>query len=86
MWSTGTFIKPLKANGISPEGFTVAWAEMMALYSTDIQALPPKTWKKIKTATLKFVEKKGPPLKPASSVSAARASRHRLIIDANKSE
>ena len=86
MWSTGTFIKPLKVNGISPKGFTAAWAKRMALYSTDIQALPPKMWKKIKTAAQKFVKKKGPPLKSASSISAAKISRHCLIIDANKSE
>ena len=84
MWSTGTFIKLLKANGISPEGFTVAWAERTALYSSDIETLLPKTWKKIVTAALKIIEKKGALLKPA--VTATKASCCRQIIDANESE
>ena len=89
MWSTGTFIKSLKANDISPEGFTAAWAKRTALYSSDIEALPPKTWKKIvtaalKIAALKIVEKKGALLKPA--VTATKASCRHQIIDADKSE
>ena len=83
MWLTGTFIKPLKANGISPEGFTVAWAERTALYSSDIKALPPKTWKKIVMAALKIIKKKGA-LKPA--VTATKASHRHQIIDADESE
>jgi hypothetical protein len=83
MWSTGNFIKPLKANGISPEGFTVAWAERTALYSTDIQALRPKTWKKIMKAALNIVEKKGA---PGSVVPATKVSRRRQIIDADESD
>ena len=74
----------MKANGISPEGFTAAWAERTALYSSDIEALLPKTWKKIVMAALKIVEKKGALLKPA--VTATKASRRRQIIDANESE
>jgi hypothetical protein len=86
MWSTGNFVKPLKANGTSAEGFTAAWAERTALYSTDIQVLPPKTWKKIVTAALKIVEKKRALLKPASVVPATEVSRHRQIIDADESD
>ena len=47
---------------------------------------PSSTTRKIKTAALKFVKKKGAPLKSASSVSAAKASCCCLIIDANESE
>lgn len=84
MWSTGNFIKPMKANGTTPEGFTAVWAERTALYMTDIEAIPAKTWKKILSAALKIVEeKKGAVLKPAS---AAKAPRRRLIVDADESE
>jgi hypothetical protein len=83
MWSTGKFVKPLKANDISPEGFTLACAERTALYSTDIQALPPKTWKKFVTAALNIVEKKEA---PASVVPATKVSRRRQIIDVDESD
>ena len=87
MWSTDDFIKPMKANGISPEGFTAAWAERTALYLSDIEALPPKTWKKFLTAALKVVEeKKGAASKPASAVQASKAPRRRLIVDADESD
>ena len=84
MWSTGNFIRLMKANGISPEGFTAAWTERTALYLSDIETLPPKTWKKIVTAALKIVEdKKGAVLKPAS---VAKAPHHRQIIDADETD
>jgi hypothetical protein len=84
MWSTGVFIKPMKANGASPEGFTAAWAERTALYASDIEILPTKTWKKIISAALKIVEeKKGPVSKPAS---VAKAPRRRQIVDADESD
>ena len=71
MWSTGNFIKPMRANGTTPEGFTAAWAERTALYMTDIESLPPKTWAKIISAASKInEEKKGAGLKPASAVGA----------------
>jgi hypothetical protein len=85
MWSTGDFIKPMKANGISPEGFTAAWTERTALYLSDIEALPQKTWKKIVTAALKIVEdKKGAVSKPVDQ--AGRAPRRRRIVDADESD
>ena len=87
MWSTGDFIKPMKVNEISPEGFTAAWAERTALYLSDIEALPPKTWKKILSAALKVVEeKKGAASKPASAVQASKAPQHRLIVDSDESD
>jgi hypothetical protein len=82
MWSTGNFVKPMKANGF-PEGFTAAWAERTALYSSDIKSLPPKTWKKIMVAAAKIVEeKKGAVLKPAVQANP----RRRQIIDADESD
>jgi hypothetical protein len=42
MWSTGKFIKPMKANGISTEGFMAAWAKRMALYLSDIETVLPQ--------------------------------------------
>ena len=42
MWSTGDFIKLMKPNGTSPEGFTAAWAERTALYTSDIETLSAK--------------------------------------------
>ena len=74
----------MKPNGTSPEGFMAAWAERTALYTSDIETLSAKKWKKIISAALKIVEeKKGPVLKPAS---AAKAPRHRQIIDADGSD
>jgi hypothetical protein len=85
MWSTGDFIKPMKTNGTSPEGFTAAWAERTALYTSDIEELPAKTWKKIITAALKIVEeKKGVTSSKPASVS--KAPRRRQIIDADESD
>jgi hypothetical protein len=84
MWSTGNFIRPMKANGITPEGFTAAWTERTALYLSDIETLPQKTWKKIVTAALKIVEdKKGAVSKPAS---VAKAPRRRQIVDADETD
>lgn len=84
MWSTGDFIRPMKANGITPEGFTAAWTERTALYLSDIETLPQKTWKKIVTAALKIVEdKKGAVSKPAS---VAKAPRRRQIVDADETD
>ena len=81
MWSTGNFIKPMRANGTTPEGFTAAWAERTALYMTDIESLPPKTWAKIISAASKInEEKKGAGLKPASAVGAPH---HHQIVDAD---
>ena len=77
MWSTGDFIKPMKANNVSPEGFTAAWTERTALYLSDIENLPPKTWKKIVTTALKIVEKKRVISKPVSEV---KGSRRRQIV------
>lgn len=83
MWSTGSFIKPMKANGISPEGFTAAWAERTALYTSDIETLPAKTWKKIILAALKIIEeKKGTLLKPAANL---KTPTRRRIVDADES-
>jgi hypothetical protein len=85
MWSTGDFIKPMKANGISPEGFTAAWAERTALYLSDIENIPPKTWKKILTAALKIVEdKKGTISKLVEATKGP--PRRRRIVDADESD
>ena len=73
----------MKGNGVTPEGFTGAWAERTALYMMDIEILPAKTWKKIISAALKIVEeKKGSVSKPAS---AAKPARRRQIVDADES-
>ena len=82
MWSTGDFIKPMKANGVSFQGFTAAWADRTALYMSDIETLPAKTWKKIISAALNIV-KKGAVSKPASAVTAPR---RRQIVDADESD
>ena len=82
MWSTGTFIKLLKANGISLRA-SQRHGPRGLLYSSDIEALLPKTWKKIVTAALKIVKKKGA-VKPA--VTANKASHCCQIIDADESE
>ncbi|KAF8230331.1 hypothetical protein L208DRAFT_1031692, partial [Tricholoma matsutake] len=58
MWTTGNLIKLMKANGISPEGFTAAWSKRTALYLSNIENVPAKTWKKIVMATMKIVEEK----------------------------
>jgi hypothetical protein len=87
MWSTGNFIKPMKANGISPEGFMAAWAERTALYLSDIETLLPKTWKKIVKAALKIVEDKKPvsvAVKPVDQ--AAKAPHRHRIVDADESD
>ena len=87
MWATGDFIKPTKANGITLEGFTAAWAERTALYLSDIETLPPKTWKKIVTAAMKIVdEKKGLVLKPSSAVQANKIPLRCQIIDADETD
>lgn len=92
MWSTGNFIKPMKKNGISgiisPEGFTAAWADRTALYLSDIEVLPPKTWKKIAAAAMKIVDEKivGAASRPVSTVQAAKTPLRRLIVDADESE
>ena len=83
MWSTGNFIKPMKANGTIPEGFTAAWAERTVLYMTDIEILPAKTWKKFMSAALKIAEEKKGASKPAST---AKAPWHCQIVDADASE
>ena len=83
MWSTSDFIKPMKVNGVSPEGFMAAWTKRTALYLSDIENLPPKTWKKIVMAALKIVEeKKRVILKPVSEV---KGSRRCQIVDAAES-
>lgn len=75
----------MKANGTTPEGFTAAWAERTALYLSDIEAIPLKTWKKIVAAATKIVEeKKGAVLKPA--VQAIKTSLHCQIVDADESD
>lgn len=87
MWTTGNLIKPMKANGISPEGFTAAWSERTALYLSDIENVPAKTWKKIVTAAMKIVEeKKGPVSRPAVQALAAKPPPRRLIVDADESD
>ena len=74
----------MKANGITPKGFTAAWTERTALYLSDIETLPQKTWKKILTAALKIVEdKKGAVSKPAS---VAKAPHRRQIVDADETD
>ena len=83
MWSTGDFVKPMKINGVSPEGFTAAWSERTALYASDIEVLSAKTWKKIISAALNVIEKKGPVVK---SASAAKAPRRCQIVDADESD
>jgi hypothetical protein len=84
MWSTGDFIKPMKANGTTPEGFTAAWTERTALYSSDIEDLPVKTWKKIMAAAFKINEdKKGAVSK---HVDQAAKPHGRQIIDADESD
>ena len=85
MWSTGNFIKPTKPNGITPEGFTAAWAEQTALYLSDIETVPPKTWKKIVAAAMKIIEeKKWAVLR--SAIQAALASLSHQIVDADESD
>ena len=84
MWSTGNFIKPMKANGVSPEGFTAAWTKRTALYLFDIENLPPKTWKKFVTAALKIVEEKKRVI--SKPVSEVKGSRRCQIVDADESD
>jgi hypothetical protein len=85
MWSTSNFIKPTKPNGITPKGFTAAWAEQTALYLSDIETVPPNMWKKIMVAAMKIVEeKKGAVLRPA--VQAGLESLCRRIVDADESD
>ena len=77
----------MKVNGISPEGFTAAWAERTALYLSDMKTLSPKTWKKIAIAAMKIVDaKKGAVLRPTSAVQAAKTPLHCHIVDADESE
>lgn len=83
MWSTGEFIKPTKANGTTLEGFTAAWSERTALYLSDIEAIPPKTWKKIIAAGMKLVERKGVS-RPV--VQVAKVPLRRQIVDADESD
>ena len=86
MWSIGDFIRLMKANGITPEGFTTACTERTPLYLSNIKTLLQKTWKKIVMAALKIVEvedKKGAVSKPAS---VAKAPRHRQIVDADETD
>jgi len=59
MWSTGQIHQANEVNGISAKGFMAAWAERTALYLSDIETVPPKTWKKIVAATKIVEEKKG---------------------------
>jgi hypothetical protein len=83
MWSTSEFVNPTKANSITPEGFMAAWVERTALYMFYID-LPPKTWKKIMAATIKFVEvKKGVFSRPI--VQAAKIPLRCRIVDADES-
>jgi hypothetical protein len=82
MWSTGEFIKPTKANGVTLDGFTATWAERTALYLTDIEELPPKTWKKIVAAAMNIFEKKG----TVSARPAVQAVKRRQIVDADESD
>jgi hypothetical protein len=86
MWTTGNFIKLMKANSISPEGFTAAWSKRTALYLSDIENVPAKMWKKIVMAAMKIVEKKGPVLRPAVQALAAKPPPHHLIVDADESD
>jgi hypothetical protein len=86
MWSTGKFIKPMKANGISAEGFTAAWAERTALYLSDIETVPPKTWKKIVAAATKIVEEKKGVALSRPVVQAAKTPLRRQIVDADESD
>ena len=85
MWSTGNFIRPMKGNGITPEGFTGAWAERTALYMMDIEILPAKMWKKIMSAALKIVEEKNLKGSVSKPTSAAKPARRRQIVDADES-
>ena len=73
----------MKVNGTIHEGFTAAWAERMALYMTDIEILPAKTWKKIMSAALKIIEEKKGASKPAST---AKAPQRHQIVDVDESE
>ena len=84
MWSTSDFIKPMKANGVSPEGFMAAWTERTALYLSDIENLPPKMWKKIVMAALKIVEEKKRVI--SKPVSEVKGSHHCQIVDADESD
>ena len=86
MWSTGKFIKLMKANGISAEGFTAAWAERTALYLSDIETVPPKTWKKIVAAATKIVEEKKGVALSRPVVQAAKTPLRRQIVDADESD
>jgi hypothetical protein len=81
MWSTGESVKPTKSNGVTLDGFTSAWSGRTALYLSDIERLPPKTWKKINAAATKFVEKKRMPLRPITKIPLRRQ-----IIDADESD
>lgn len=75
----------MKANGFTPEGFTAVWAERTALYLSDIETLPAKTWKKIMSAARNVVDEKKKASKPASTLTA-KAPRRRQIIDADESD
>lgn len=75
----------MKGNGITPEGFTGAWAERTALYMMDIEILPAKTWKKIMSAALKIVEEKNLKGSVSKPTSAAKPARRRQIVDADES-
>jgi hypothetical protein len=85
MWSTGDFIKPTKANG-SPEGFTGVWSERTAVYLSDIEILPAKTWKKVISASLKIVEEKKGAVSNLKPASGKAAPRRRQIVDADESD
>jgi hypothetical protein len=55
------------------------------LHLSDIETVPPKTWKNIVADTMKIIEeKKEAVLRPA--VQAALASLHRRIVDADESD
>ena len=75
----------MKGNGVTPEGFTGAWAERTALYMMDIEILPAKTWKKIMSAALKIVEEKNLKGSVSKPTSAAKPARRRQIVDADES-
>jgi len=84
MWSTGKFIKPTKVNGVTTEGFTAVWAERTALYLSNIETIPPKTWTKIVAAATKITEKNRAVSRPV--VQAAKAPLRRQIVDADESD
>ena len=62
------------------------WSERTALYLSDIEVVPQKTWKKFLTAAMKIVEEKQGAVSRPAAVQAAKAPLRRQIVDADESD